>query len=181
MKKWQIAVVAVTVVAVAVAALFGGRAWGQSASSNDTAQARTAGQGPGTGNMPPMPGDGSQQPGAPGAGGIGGMGGGNIITGSIIAADDTSVTVKTSDGGTKIILTSASTSITKTTAGSLSDLVVGENVLISGTTNADNTVTASSIVLGSNLGLGGVAGGGAPPAGDASAPVAGSAPPTTAQ
>ena len=81
---------------------------------------------------------------------------------------------------TKIVLVSASSSITKTVVGSLSELVVGENVVIPGTANSDNTVTASRIVLGSDLGFGVAPGGGAPPAGDASAPAAGSAAPTTA-
>jgi len=176
-KKWQIAVVAVAVVAVAAAALFGGRAWGQSAASNDVAQSQAAGQGPGTGNMPGMPGDGSQPPNMPGGAG---RDGGNTVSGTIIAADDNSINVQTGDGSTKIVLVSASTSITKTVDGSLSGLVIGENVVISGTANSDNTVTASSIVLGSDLGFGGAPGGGAPPAGDASAPAAGSAAPTTA-
>lgn len=178
MKKWQIALVAVAIVAVAVAALFGGRAWGQSTSSNDADLVQAAGQGPGNGNAPGMPGDGSLPTGGPGGTGRNGL---NPTSGSIVAADDTSITVKTANGSTKMILVSASTSVTKTVVGSLSDLVTGENVVISGTTNSDDTITASNIVLRSDLGFGGMPGGTAPPSGEASAPVGGSTTPTTAE
>jgi hypothetical protein len=174
-KKWQIAVVVVTVLAVAVAALFGGRAWGHSAPANDTAQAQSAGQGPGNGNFPGMPGGDSAQPDASG------RDGGNMTSGTIIAADDTSITIQTTGGSTKIVLVSASTSITKTVDAGPSDLVTGENVVVAGTVNDDNSVTASSIVLGSGLGFGGAPGGGAPPAGGAPAPADGSTTPPAAE
>jgi len=166
-KKWQIAVAAAAVAAVGVAALFGGRAWGESAPSNEAAQLQIAAQGPGNANMPGMPGDGSRQPGLPFGSS---RAGGNMISGTIIAVDSTSITVQTGDGSTKIVLISGSTTVTKTVDGSLSDLVADENVFVSGTTNSDNSVTANSVVLGSNLDFGAAPGGGAPPSGGAQAP-----------
>jgi hypothetical protein len=152
-KKWQIAVVIVTVIAVALGALFGGRAWGAGGSSDGPGQLAGDGNGPWGRGDGLMPSD-RQGPGI----------GGNMVAGSIIAADETSITVKTSDGSTKIILVSGSTSISLTTEGSVSDLATGEPVVVSGTTNTDGTVTATNIRLGDTLGLAG-APGGIPPSG----------------
>jgi hypothetical protein len=164
-KNWRIAVVVAAVIAVGVGALFGGRAWGASGSSDTTANAQTA-QASGDGNRPSgMPGDGSGQFGGPG----GGRSGGNMVSGSIIAADDSSITIKTSDGSTKIVLVSGSTSISVTSEGSIADLDTGEDVVISGTTNNDGTTTAESIRVGASLPQGGMAAGGTSPS-DGTAP-----------
>jgi hypothetical protein len=163
MKKWQIWTVgAVVVIAVGLGCLFGGRAWGASGSdSNGRNQA--AGQNWRNGNGPSgMPGNGSGQ--------FGGRGGG-MVSGSIIAVDATSITVKTNDGSTKIVLVGSSANISLVTIGSASDLKTGENVVVTGTTNTDGTVTATNIRLGEVLNLGGT-----PPA-DGTAP-SGSAPAT---
>jgi len=154
-KKWQIAVVVLAVIAVGVGALFGGRAWGESASSSDQTQRQFATDGSGPFNR----GDGS----APGDGTGRGMFGGNAVTGSIIAVDSSSITVQTSDGSTKIVLFGDSTGITLVTEGSVADLKTGEDVLVTGTTNDDGTVTATSIRLGEVLGSG-LAPGGTPSA-----------------
>jgi hypothetical protein len=164
-KKWQIAAVVVAVIAVGVGAFFGGHAWGASGSSDDSGQVAGGSNGPwgrGDGSMPPD--------------GQGGRNGGNLVAGTIFSADESGITVKTSDGSTKIILVSGSTSISLTTAGSTSDLKTGANVVVSGTSNTDGTVTATNIRLGDTLGLGG-APGGTPPSGG-TAP-SGSGTPTT--
>jgi hypothetical protein len=160
MKTWQIwTVAAVVVVAVGLGCLFGGRAWGASG-SDDNGKNRTAGQNWGNGNGPSgMPGEGSGQ--------FGGRNGGGMVIGSIIAVDATSITVKTSDGSTKIVFVGSSATISLATTGSASDLKTGENVVVSGTTNTDGTVTANSIRLGEILNVGGT-----PPA-DGTAPSGG--------
>jgi cytochrome c-type biogenesis protein CcmE len=78
----------------------------------------------------------------------GGQANGGLVTGEIIAKDDKSITVKTADGGSKIVFVSDQTSkVTKTTTGSLSDLIIGQNVVVSGSSNQDGSVTAQSVQL----------------------------------
>ena len=77
-----------------------------------------------------------------------GMGGDTFVNGEILSHDDTSVTVKVKDNGSKIVFISASsTKITKTIQGSISDLSEGERVMINGVSNSDGSVTANSIQL----------------------------------
>jgi hypothetical protein len=141
MKKWQMwTLAAVVVIGVGVGCLFGGKAWGDNGSSTNDGSNQTWADG----NRPSgMPGDGSMPAGAPG-----GRNGGNMVSGSIIAIDADSITVQTTDGSTKIVLVGSSATISLVTAGSASDLKTGENVVVSGTTNTDGTVTATSIRLG---------------------------------
>jgi hypothetical protein len=72
---------------------------------------------------------------------------GGFVTGQIIAQDSTSITVKSSDGSSKIIFLAGSTTIGKMTAGSVSDLTNGENVVVTGTANSDGSVTAQNIQI----------------------------------
>jgi len=81
------------------------------------------------------------------------------VSGEITAVDGTSITVKTMDGSSKIILVSSATTVNKTTEGTVSDLKTGEKVMVIGTSGNDGTVTASMISLG-NRGFGGPGGAG---------------------
>ena len=95
-----------------------------------------------------------QELGANAGGFRGGQRGGNaggFTTGEIISKDDKSVTVKLRDGGSKIVFLSDSTEITKSAAGTLSDLEVGKNISVNGTANSDGSITAQSIQLRPNL------------------------------
>jgi hypothetical protein len=94
------------------------------------------------GNMPGGFPGGSGQPGS------GKTGGSQPVSGEITAIDDTSLTVKTQDGSSKIVLFSSSTKVNKTAEGSKSDLVKGEQVMVIGTTSTDGTVTAQTISVG---------------------------------
>jgi hypothetical protein len=83
------------------------------------------------------------------AGRFGGTGraGGGAVTGSIVAEDSQSITVKLANGNSQVVFISTSTPITKSAQGSLADLSVGQNVVVAGTANSDGSITAQSIQL----------------------------------
>lgn len=68
-------------------------------------------------------------------------------SGDVLAKDDSSITIKLSNGGSKIILYSSTTLINKMTTGSADDLSVGEFVTVMGTTNTDGSLTAQNIQI----------------------------------
>ncbi|MCW3042935.1 MAG: hypothetical protein JWL57_1093 [Actinobacteria bacterium] len=79
----------------------------------------------------------------------GGFGGGRAGTaGTVKAVNGAGVVVTTAQGSAVTIVTSASTVVTKTVAGALSDLVPSEAVTVTGPQNADGTYTATRIVIG---------------------------------
>ena len=81
-----------------------------------------------------------------GALGMGGQGGG-FTNGNIIAKDEKSITVKDRSGSSKIVYIAGSTTVGKTAAGSVSDLAVGESVMVTGTASPDGSVAAESIQI----------------------------------
>lgn len=87
-----------------------------------------------------------QQAGGNGApsGNVAGRGG---VSGSIVSKDDKSMTVKLSDGSTKVVYYSSSTSVSTQSAASANDLAVGKKIQVSGTSNSDNSTTANQIII----------------------------------
>jgi len=69
------------------------------------------------------------------------------VAGEIVSADDKSITVKMTDGSSKIVILAASTEINKASTASVSELKVGEKVSVFGTNNSDGSVTAQNIQL----------------------------------
>jgi len=76
-----------------------------------------------------------------------GTAGGAMAAGEVISQDSESITLKIQNSGTKIVFFSSSTQIMKTQQGSLEDIVVGENLTITGKANSDGSLTAKSIQI----------------------------------
>jgi len=76
------------------------------------------------------------------------------VMGEVISKDDASMTVKTQDGGSTIVMFSSTTTYSKSTEGAVSDVVVGVQVAVVGTVNSDKTVTAQSVQLNPQFRMG---------------------------
>lgn len=79
--------------------------------------------------------------------------GGGFTSGEVLSMDATSMTIKLRDGGSRIVLWSPSSKVEKTVEGSISDVAVGKSVMVTGTTNADGSVSATSIQMRPELQL----------------------------
>src|SRR5581483_9474994 len=73
------------------------------------------------------------------------------ISGQIVSSGNNTITVKLSDGSSKIVDISGSTMINKSTKGSSSDLTSGQQVTAFGTTNSDGSVTAQAVNVGNGM------------------------------
>jgi len=148
-----VGLIVVAILAVGGAAFWGGMKVGQNqVLKNPTAFFRTVrGQG---GFAPGEGGTGRQfQGGATVAGGN--------VTGTVESIDGTTIKV-TTQNATVVVQTTDTTLIQKTATVKVSDLQVGEEVVVSGTQNSDGSYTARSIRSGMTAPVGGPAPSGTP-------------------
>jgi hypothetical protein len=129
MKTNTIIVFIIIAIIIGIGAFYGGMQFQKSQANATQQQRRQAFTGPGF-NQNGRPGNGN-----------------SFINGDIISQDDKSVTLKLRDGGSKIIFFSDSTQITKSASGATSDLTTGENLMVTGTTNTDGSITAQTIQI----------------------------------
>ena len=69
------------------------------------------------------------------------------VRGQVLNMDTNSLTVKMSDGSTKLVVLSASTAFMQSTKAALSDVKTGDTVNVVGTANSDGSVTATDIQI----------------------------------
>jgi hypothetical protein len=69
------------------------------------------------------------------------------VAGQIVSEDSTSITVKSADGSTKIVILSTSTGVTESTTSTKQALTNGQQVLVIGTPNSDGSITAQNIQI----------------------------------
>lgn len=74
-----------------------------------------------------------------------------MIGGEIVKKDDQSITIKLMDGGSKTVYFATSTQVAKSVDGTLADLLTGVNVMISGKTSSDGSVSAQYIQIRPNM------------------------------
>lgn len=72
---------------------------------------------------------------------------GGMVAGQILSISGNNFTIKSQDGGSRIVFLSASTTVNKMTEGTVADLIVGSNISVNGTSNSDNSINAQSIQL----------------------------------
>lgn len=124
-----IGIVLALLIAVGGVAFYGGMRYGQS--RRDAAFVR--GQLPGAQFM------GSTTP--------GGFARGGGTSGQITTLDSGSMTLTLRDGSTKTVTLPDAVAVSKTVAGGVSDLATGDQVVVTGTANADGSVNATAIQI----------------------------------
>ncbi len=72
-----------------------------------------------------------------------------FLSGEVLAKDEKTLTIKTADGGSKIVFFSDSTRFLKTSEATIDEIEIGEQVVINGKQNSDASYTAQTIQLGS--------------------------------
>jgi hypothetical protein len=112
----------------------GGGAQGGNTTGGNTTGGNTGGQG----------GQGGQRPGGGFAGGAAGLPSGTL--GRITQINGTTLTVQGNDGTTTTVTTNGSTTVRKQTPGKVSDIKVGDTIIVQGEKTGDTAYTARSII-----------------------------------
>ncbi len=72
---------------------------------------------------------------------------GGMVAGQIISNQGNILTIKSQDGGSRIVFLSASTTVNKMVEANGKDLFEGTNVSVNGSNNPDNSINAQSIQI----------------------------------
>jgi hypothetical protein len=142
MQNKNVILIIIIVLAVGAGAFYGGTLYEKNKVSSQ-------GMMRGNGNFPGGRAGQANGPGGPGRGAGQGKNGsnGNFTVGQIVSKDDKSITIKTSDNGSKIIFFTNSTTVGRSVSGSPSDLNSGQNVMVNGTANPDGSLSAQNIQI----------------------------------
>ena len=141
-KRWQwIAAAAGALIAIGAAFL------GIQATKSDSSSSSTNGSNTSAASTPES---GPRPNGAPGT------------QGTIKSIDGSTLTVETSDGDSVEVTTSSDTTVTQTTDGSVSDVAVGDNLLVTGSTSGSQTQAEQIVDMGDQDISNGFGGGGPP-------------------
>lgn len=151
MKPWMIIVAVVVVLAVGGASFYGGMRFRESQILKDPSMlfaqmgGRQFGQGFPTGAVGERPTQGGAFVGGQGAQPQGAVVQGRGGTMGTIAAIDGGVLTLNTNDGSVLVQTADTTLVEKLTSVDVSELQVGESVMVSGSTNEDGSITARSI------------------------------------
>lgn len=77
--------------------------------------------------------------------------GANMAAGEVASLDETSLTLKLTGGGTRIVLFGKDAVVSSCEAGTLADLKEGTQVSVTGEANPDGSLTARFIQAGENM------------------------------
>ncbi len=76
-----------------------------------------------------------------------GVAGGGLLSGTVASKDAGSITLNTRDGSSHVVLVTPATTVSKSVTGGLTDVITGSNIIVSGTTNSDGSISATLIQL----------------------------------
>jgi hypothetical protein len=146
MKKQNLVIIVVAGLILLSGSFYGGMQYGiKKVAKSQVAQGDRNSSGNFIGGGQRMAGQSGQRGG--GQSGAGNGGAGDFTAGEIISKDDTSATIKTRDGGSKIVFFSDKTLIDKSVTGVTADLSVGQQITVNGKTSTDGSVIAQNIQI----------------------------------
>lgn len=79
--------------------------------------------------------------------GAGRTGNGGFITGEVLSKDAQGITVKMRDGGSSIVFIGKTATVSKSATGSVDDIAVGTQVMVTGSKNTDGSINAQSVQI----------------------------------